>query len=197
MPEQVLARRRRAEASCRSRGRAGRRSATSRRARRPRSRAGAPSGGSTESRQAAPARSNTLRAGHRHDANAPAALARARARPRPRARPPSRSRSGCSRRVAAHSTRRSRRARSAASCAGVARLCGSACRVSARHRRRLAAPDRGAPGDPGLRRVAGPPDFHARDQPQRREMLDRLVRRPVLAEADRVVRQHEDAARPR
>src|SRR5688572_22110564 len=62
--------------------------------------------------------------------------------------------------------------------------------------RRLPAADRRAPGRPGLRGVAGAPDFHARNHAQRREVLDRLVRRAVLAEADRVVRQHEDAARP-
>ena len=33
-----------------------------------------------------------------------------------------------------------------------------------------------------------------RDRAQRREMLDRLVRRPVLAEADRIVRHHIDDA---
>ena len=35
-----------------------------------------------------------------------------------------------------------------------------------------------------------------RDRPQRREMLDRLVRRAVLAEADRIVRHHVDHAPP-
>ncbi len=42
--------------------------------------------------------------------------------------------------------------------------------------------------------VAGAPDVQARDQAQARGMLDALVRRPVLAEADRVVRQHVDHA---
>src|SRR5690606_21007292 len=52
-----------------------------------------------------------------------------------------------------------------------------------------------APRDGGLDRVAGAPDGHVRDEAQAREMLDRLVRRSVLAEADRVVREHEHALR--
>ena len=32
--------------------------------------------------------------------------------------------------------------------------------------------------------------MHVRDEPQRRDVLDRLVRRPVLAEEHRVVREH-------
>ena len=42
--------------------------------------------------------------------------------------------------------------------------------------------------------VARAPDVEVRDQPQRRRVLDRLVRRPVLAEADRVVREDVDDA---
>ena len=45
-----------------------------------------------------------------------------------------------------------------------------------------------------LDRVARPPHVELRDQPQARRVLDRLVRRAVLAEADRVVREHEDVA---
>ena len=48
------------------------------------------------------------------------------------------------------------------------------------------------PGDRGLDRVARAPDVHVRDQAQARGVLDRLVRRAVLAEADRVVREDVD-----
>ncbi len=46
--------------------------------------------------------------------------------------------------------------------------------------RRLPAFDR-------LDAVGRPPEVHVRHRPQRREMLDRLMRRTVLAEADGVV----------
>src|SRR6185312_5547966 len=45
--------------------------------------------------------------------------------------------------------------------------------------------ERRRPCQRGLDGVAGPPDIELRDQPQRRGMLDRLVRRSVLAEPDR------------
>ena len=48
--------------------------------------------------------------------------------------------------------------------------------------------------DGRLHGVAGPPDVHAGNEPQRGRVLDRLVRRAVLAEADRIVREHEDVA---
>ena len=57
-----------------------------------------------------------------------------------------------------------------------------------------AALDRRRPRDGGLDGVAGAPDVEVRDQPQARRVLDRLVRRAVLAEADRVVRVDEDRA---
>ena len=50
------------------------------------------------------------------------------------------------------------------------------------------------PGDRGLDRVARPPDIHVGHQAQARRMLDRLVRRPVLAQADRIVREDVDRA---
>ena len=46
----------------------------------------------------------------------------------------------------------------------------------------------------GLDGVARPPDVHVGDEPQARRVLDRLVRRAVLAQADRVVREHVDHA---
>ena len=60
--------------------------------------------------------------------------------------------------------------------------------------RAVGALDRARPGDGGLDRVAGTPDVHVRDQAQARGVLDRLVRRSVLAEADRIVRVDEDRA---
>ena len=58
--------------------------------------------------------------------------------------------------------------------------------------RAVGALDGGGPGDRGLDRVARTPDVHARDQAQARRVLDRLVRRAVLAQADGVVREDED-----
>jgi hypothetical protein len=54
--------------------------------------------------------------------------------------------------------------------------------------------ERVAPSDGGLHRVARPPDAHVRDEAQARQVLDGLVRRTVLAEADRIVREHEHDA---
>jgi hypothetical protein len=79
-------------------------------------------------------------------------------------------------------------------CSGVRGTCGRSWRVSTRHRRAVRSLDRGAPRDGRLDSVARPPEIHVRHEPQAREMLDRLVRRTVLAKTDRVVRQHVDAA---
>ena len=49
--------------------------------------------------------------------------------------------------------------------------------------------ERERPGHRGLGGVAGPPDIEIGDQAQARGMLDGLVRRAVLAQADRVVRE--------
>ncbi len=46
----------------------------------------------------------------------------------------------------------------------------------------------------GLDRIGRAEHQEVRDRAQRREMLDRLVGRPVLAEADRIVRHHIDDA---
>ncbi len=56
------------------------------------------------------------------------------------------------------------------------------------------AGDRRRPRHRGLHRVAGPPDVEVRDQAQARGVLDRLMGGPVLAQADRVVGEHEDRA---
>jgi hypothetical protein len=53
---------------------------------------------------------------------------------------------------------------------------------------------RDRPGDRGFRRVAGTPDVQVRDQAQAGGVLDRLVGRAVLAQADGVVREHVDDA---
>ncbi len=62
--------------------------------------------------------------------------------------------------------------------------------------RAVLALERRCPRQRRLDGVAGPPDVELRDQAQRGGMLDRLVRRSVLAEADRVVRVDEDRADP-
>ena len=89
---------------------------------------------------------------------------------------------------------RSRRARSPRSARRRASANGTFCRVKQQARRAVAALDRRGPRDRGLDGVARAPDVHVRDQAQARRVLDRLVRRPVLAEADRIVREHEDRA---
>ncbi len=48
-----------------------------------------------------------------------------------------------------------------------------------------------APGHGGLHRVAGPPQIHAGNQAQAGCVLNRLVRRPVFAKPDRIVREDE------
>ena len=48
---------------------------------------------------------------------------------------------------------------------------------------------RHAPGDSGLGGIARAPDIQVRDQAQRGSMFDRLVRRAVFTQADRVVRE--------
>ena len=59
----------------------------------------------------------------------------------------------------------------------------------------LAALEDGLPGPGDLVGVAGAHDVEARDGAQRRELLDRLVRRAVLAERDGVVGPDEDRRR--
>src|SRR3546814_2195281 len=55
---------------------------------------------------------------------------------------------------------------------------------------RLRARERPAFG--GLDRIGGAHDEQVRHRAQRLEMLDRLVRRPILAQADAVVRRSEE-----
>jgi len=52
-----------------------------------------------------------------------------------------------------------------------------------------------APGGDGLDPVAGAPELHARNHAQARQVLDRLVSGPVLAQPDRVVGIDVDARR--
>ncbi len=59
-------------------------------------------------------------------------------------------------------------------------------------RRSFATFDRGLPRNGALDRVARTPNVVARDQAQARQMLDRLMRRTVFAQADRIVRVDVD-----
>ena len=59
-------------------------------------------------------------------------------------------------------------------------------------RRTIARLDRHLPGDARLVGVARANHEQIRNRAQRRQLLDRLVRRPVLAQADAVVREDED-----
>ena len=74
------------------------------------------------------------------------------------------------------------------------RSCGRFCRVSASTLGASRASQRELPAFDRLDRVAGPEHEQVRDRAQRGEMLDRLMRRAVLAEPDRVVRHHMDDA---
>ena len=67
-------------------------------------------------------------------------------------------------------------------------------RLAREHERdgRVVKPHQDAPRLDRLVRVAGPDRDEARHRPQRRELLDGLVRRPVLAEPDRVVGEDPD-----
>ena len=56
--------------------------------------------------------------------------------------------------------------------------------------------EHGLPAGGGLVGVRGAYDVEPGDRPQRGEVLDRLVGRPVLAEADRVVRPHVGDRQP-
>ncbi|GCC44247.1 hypothetical protein chiPu_0028071, partial [Chiloscyllium punctatum] len=66
----------------------------------------------------------------------------------------------------------------------------------AEDRRRGLRLQRAVPGFRGLNRVGRTKHQHIRDRAQRGEMLDRLMRRPVLAEPDRVMGHHMDDADP-
>ena len=73
---------------------------------------------------------------------------------------------------------------------------GSFWRVRASADRAVAPLDGEPPGGDGLVGVAGPDEPQVGHRPQRRVVLDRLVGRPVLAEADRVVRPDVDHVQP-
>src|SRR6266545_3156179 len=56
----------------------------------------------------------------------------------------------------------------------------------------VAMRNRRAPRLHDFRRIGGADDSHVGDRAQRGELLDRLMRRSVFAQADRVVREHVD-----
>jgi hypothetical protein len=62
------------------------------------------------------------------------------------------------------------------------------------HARRRPVPERQFPAFRRLDDIGGPVDVDVRRRPQHRQMLDRLVRRSVLAEPDGIMRQHVDHA---
>src|SRR5882762_10381773 len=68
-------------------------------------------------------------------------------------------------------------------------------RLAGEYQRRGAlALDGERPGHGGFRRITRTPQIHVRYGAQAAEVLDRLVGRPVLAEADGVMRVHQDDA---
>ena len=86
------------------------------------------------------------------------------------------------------------RARSGSRRRAELRSCGRFCRVSASTLGPISGLERELPALGGLDRVAGAEHDQIRNGAQRREMLDRLMRRAVFAEADGVVRHHMDDA---
>ena len=96
------------------------------------------------------------------------------------------------RRRPARSRRRRRRSGSRRRCA--VRSCGRFWRVSASTLGRSCASQRELPALGGLDRIARAEHQEIGDRAQRGQMLDRLMRRPVLAEADGVVRHDMDDA---
>ena len=73
--------------------------------------------------------------------------------------------------------------------------CGRFCRVSASTDGALGVVSASSQASAVSTDVGRAEDVQVRRRAQHRQMLDRLVRRPVLAEADRVVRQHVDDPR--
>ena len=65
------------------------------------------------------------------------------------------------------------------------------------HPRRLLARNRELPGFQYLERIGRTHDVAVRRRAQRRELFDRLMRRAVFTEEDRVVREDEDAVQLR
>jgi len=79
------------------------------------------------------------------------------------------------------------------------RVCGSADRrqlLTREHERArtVRAPDGGGPRRRRLGTVRRPPHVQVRHEPERRKLLDRLMRGTVLPEEDAVVREDEDGA---
>ena len=89
---------------------------------------------------------------------------------------------------------RRRRRRSGCARRASVRSCGRFWRVSASTLGVSRAFQRELPALDGLDRVAGPEHVEVRNGAQRRQMLDRLMGRAVLAETDRIVGHHMDDA---
>ena len=64
----------------------------------------------------------------------------------------------------------------------------------AQQRRASLRPQRAIPGLGGLDGIAGPEHQQIGNRAQRRQMLDRLMGRPVLAQSDGIMRHHMDDA---
>ncbi len=170
--------------------RACRRSATSRRSRRPRSTSRAPSGGQHLSRDtSAGCAVERLRARHRHDAHRDARTFERARRVDGELQPRSPWRSAMTAGALAARSARSRRARSSAICSACAAR-AAAPGASARGTSGRSLPlDGGASTPrPSRRCRTAARAIHVRHQPQARDVLDGLVRRAVFAEADGVVR---------
>ena len=76
----------------------------------------------------------------------------------------------------------------------VVRTVGRFWRVSASTLRTLRFGQRHVPALGGFHGIGGPEDQQVRNGAQGRQMLDRLMRRAVFAEADRIMRHHIDGA---
>ena len=161
---------------------------------RPRPRPAAPCRGPRPGIPRAPARTAPSTASRRRPRRYDPAPAR-RARPS-RAKPRSRwrARSPGARRRPRPAHRR--RAPSGSPMPASLRSNGSDWRVSASSDGGVAPVQRQGPALGGLDRVGRAIDVEPGHRPQRRQMLDRLMGRPVLAEPDRVVRHDIDDAAP-
>ena len=154
--------------------------------------AAAPPGGSTRSRHAASCSRKRCGAGMLTTRAARPRCRRASPRPRPRAptSEPVAISVIASRRVGLAQRRTPPRAQSSGSNRSGRSSAGSVWRGQRQQRRAVAALEREAPRRGGLEAVGGPHHQQVRDRAQRGEVLDRLVRRAVLAEEDAVVREH-------
>ena len=79
---------------------------------------------------------------------------------------------------------------------GRALLCGQVLPAEYQAGGAIPALERRGPRHNGLNGIARAPNVHVRNDPQRREVLDRLMRGSVLTESNRVVCEHEYRADP-